>query len=365
MKRESNAPRNWEQAQKRFSDAMRTGQPPARCYLLDGEEEYLKRAALEKLRKALFGHKGELSSLNETSFSDVPADEIIAAAETFSFDQSRRLMIVTDSGMLLPSGQTRSKNYDEDENADKLCAYLPNLPDTACLVFYVRGVADSRRKLYKALDAPKDDAQIVHIRFDRQRPEHIAQWIALECGKYGKKIKRDACDALLFTSGSDMTLLHGEIAKMCAYAGDAEEVTAGDVQSICTRTTEYRVFELAGALLRGDGARAFALLEALKQSGEKELGLLALLSRQCRQWLMARILDTAKRPMNEIIAQTGIPYGALQNDMPVIRAYTVDMLRDICQKCVEADYLVKSGQRSEDGAMETMMLYVLSARKGA
>ena len=46
---------------------------------------------------------------------------------------------------------SKPREYDEDTAIGKLEAYLPNIPDTCCIVFFVRGKADGKKRFKKLL----------------------------------------------------------------------------------------------------------------------------------------------------------------------------------------------------------------------
>lgn len=112
--------------------------------LFDGEEEYVKESALEALRKALLPEGME--SLNETRFAEKTGVELLVdACETLPFLAEKRLVQVTDSPLCL------SGRADSEEKA--LLAYLDRLPESCCLLFFVRGNADGKRALVKRVEA--------------------------------------------------------------------------------------------------------------------------------------------------------------------------------------------------------------------
>ena len=86
--------------------------------------------------------------MNDTRLIDPAPDALIAAAETLPFMSDRRFIEVRDSAMLTAG---KAKEYDENSAAQELEAYLTQAPDTAVIVFFVRGKADGRKKLYQAL----------------------------------------------------------------------------------------------------------------------------------------------------------------------------------------------------------------------
>ena len=336
-----------------FFAALKKGEI-ARCYLFEGEEEFIKRSALAALRRAVAG--GDFSAMNDTRLQDPPPDALIAAAETLPFLSERRFLEVRDSAML-QSG--KAKEYDEDAAVKRLNDYFDHLPDTACIVFFVRGKADGRKKLYQLL---KKKAIIVS--FDPLEDRELSQWIAQTLSKAGKRVSLSACQRLWFSAGRNLTLLSNEIDKLAAFVGERDEVTAEDVDTVCVKSTEFRVYDMADALLSGQGAKAFAVLNALLREGEERLMLLSLLGRQCRQLRYAKAMAAAGAQAGEIAGKLGVPPFAVKRTLDIARAYTAPQLSQMAELCLDTEYQVKSGQLMDAGALEQAMLQILSLREG-
>ena len=335
-----------------FFSALKKGSME-RCYLFEGEEEFTKKSALKAIREKTAG--GDFAAMNDTRLADPAPDELIAAAETLPFMSDRRFVEVRDSAMLQTG---KAKDYDEDSAVKRLDNYLDQLPDTAVIVFYCHGKADGRKKLYQVL---KKKAQIVS--FDPLDDRELAQWIAATLKKNGKKISLAACQRLWFSAGRDLTLLNNEIGKLAAYAGDREEITEADVDAICVQSTEYKVYDMADTLLSGQGAKALRMLEGLLRDGEERLMLLSLLGRQCRQLRYAKALAAAGCQPGEIASKLGIPPFVARKSLDTARAYTGKQLAEMAKLCLESEYLVKSGQLSDVGTLEKVMLQILSMRE--
>lgn len=320
------------------------------CYLFEGEEEYTKGSALKALRKRVAA--GDFAAMNDTRLIDPPPDALIAAAETLPFMSDKRFLEIRDSAMLQPG---KAKEYDEDSAVKQLDTYLSNLPETVCMVFYVHGKADGRKKLYQIL---KKKAQIVS--FDPLDERELIQWIAQSLRQQGKKISVAACQRLWFSAGRDLTLLSNEIGKLAAYTGDRDEITEEDVQAICLQSTEYRIYDMADALLSGQGSRAMTMLEALLREGEERLMMLPMLGRQCRQMRYARALSAAGKQPGDIAARLGVPPFAVRKTLDTARRYTLAQLGEMARLCLETEYQVKSGQLMETGSLEKVMLQILA-----
>lgn len=333
-----------------FFDQIAQGKA-ASCYVLEGPEEYIKRSALDALRKLLL--PAGLEDMNETRLNDPDADTLIAAAETLPFMADKRLVVVQESGML----QGRAKGYDEARSAAALSEYLKNPPDTACIVFYVRDKADGRKKLYAAL---KKCAEIVQ--FSPLEDREMTRWIAQYLKKLGKQISAPTCQKLTFTAGNDLYALSGELQKLAAYAGDRAEILPEDIDAVCVRTTAYRVYDLTNTLMRGDAKGAFTLARALLKDGEEPLMLLALLQGECRRMLAVKLLRADGAQPDAIAAKIGAPPFAVRQLYAQVTRYTEEKLRTMCDACMETEYRVKSGRLPLEGALEKTMLQLLRIR---
>lgn len=336
-----------------FFTALKKGDI-APCYLFEGEEEYTKHSALSALRKLVAG--GDFAAMNDTRLVDPPPDALIAAAETLPFMSDRRFLEIRDCAMLQPG---KAKDYDEDQAVKRLDEYLGQLPNTVCLVFYLRGKGDGRKKLYQIL---KKKALIVS--FDPLDDRELSQWLAKTLAKEGKKIGISACQRLWFSAGRDLTLLSNELGKLAAYVGEREEVTEGDIEAVCIKSTEYKVYDMADALLSGQGGKAFATLNALLREGEERLMLLSLLGRQCRQLRYARAMAGAGAQPGEIAGKLGLPPFVAKRTLDMARAYTEGQLKRMTALCLDTEYQVKSGQLMDAGALERVMLQILALRRG-
>lgn len=103
-------------------------------YLICGEEAFLKKSYKNRMKDALVGD----DTMNFHYFEGKGLDlkEIISLADTMPFFGDRRLILIEDSGLFKSSG------------ADALVEYLPQMPDTTCMLF-VENEVDKRNRLYK------------------------------------------------------------------------------------------------------------------------------------------------------------------------------------------------------------------------
>lgn len=338
-----------------------------KVYLFEGEEEFIKESALSDLKKALL--LGPMAMMNESVLINPQDSDLIAVCETLPIMEDRRLVIVKEMAQL--SGRGSAKN-EEDEGAeeeedkparkkgDALSSYLPKLPETVCLVFFVRGKARGTSRLYKKI---KELGGIVS--FDQLEGESLVKWVAREFKGYGLLIDRQTVEHLTFACGKDLMVLKGEIAKIASYAQGQTAVTAKDIDKIATLSVDYKVFDLSDKVADGLADKALPLMEEMMRSGEQRLMLLALLQRHYRQLLFTRIMMDEGQYQGAIAGELGLPNFVARRLMNSAASYTSNQLKTAYLKCIEQEFLVKSGQIQEDGSLEQLVYALIDiSRKG-
>ena len=137
-------------------------------YLICGEEAFLKKSYKNRMKDAMVGD----DTMNFHYFEGKGLDlkEIISLADTMPFFGERRLILIEDSGLFKGSG------------ADALVEYLPQMPDTTCMLF-VENEVDKRNRLYKKV---KDLGYAAEM--ERQDARQLGAWAGGILAKEGKKI---------------------------------------------------------------------------------------------------------------------------------------------------------------------------------
>ena len=326
-----------------FFDAVKAGKIE-NVYLFYGPEAYIKKSALAALEKKLL--MPGLESMNCTVMSAPSAQAVIENCETLPMMSDYRLIIVRDCA-LLESGKAK----DEEQDSRLLLEYLPRVPETTCLVFDAGASVDKRKKLAKTLCGMPGA-----VSFDALDDAQLSRWINQTLRPYGKKMDRAACEVLAFTSGRDLTLLHGELEKLAAYAGDRDVITQEDIAKIATHTAECTVFALVDALSAGKVREAFELLNVLLTAGEARIGILAMITRHYRQMMHLSAMTAERKPQTDIARALGVPPFAMRRLTAQTGKRSYETLKTCVELCVRADYDIKRGAVREDAALDRLML---------
>jgi len=335
-----------------------------KLYLFEGEEEYGKESALSDLKKALL--KGPMAMMNESLLTNPTDSELIAVCETLPILEDRRLVIVKDSQQLV--GRAARASQDEEEEADSapargkdsLVPYLDRLPDSVCLVFFVRGKANGSKRLYKKI---KDLGGIVS--FDLLSQDKLIRWVQKEFRAFDLEVDRQVAEHLVFACGKELMSLKNEVAKIAALAADQDAITKEDVDRIATLSVEYKVFDLSDKVAEGRADLALPLMQEMLRGGEARMMLLALLQRHYRQLFFARIMADSRASQAAMAAELGVPPFVVQRIVRSAMGYDIPRLQKAYLLCIHQEYLVKSGQLNEEGSLEQLVLALIALRKEA
>ncbi len=313
-------------------------------YLFEGTEEYIKQQALARLCEKLL--PAGLEQMNLTDLTDPDGDALIAAAETLPFMGEKRVVVVRDIDLL-----TAGRKQENEKKADMVLEYLPNASPDTCLVFYMKGKADGRKKLYTFF---KKAGTIVD--FSPMNDGECATWAQRTLKAAGKLIDSNTASKLIFTVGRDAALLKQEMDKLVSYLGQRDTVTGEDIDAVCTKSLECTVFQMVDAQVAGKNDQALALLNAMVRSGEDRIGILAMLLRQYRLMYHMRCLMEERTPQAAQASLLGIPPFAVSRTQQQAQKYGKDRLKAAYEALLDMEYHIKTGQLPQEACAEQALL---------
>lgn len=329
---------------KDFERALAQGLLP-RVLLFEGEDQYLKQESLYSLRRAIL--PPGMEALNETVLDDPPTDRLIADAETQPFMSDRRLVIIRD----MPALTGRA------EADERLLSWLPSVPETTQLLFYCTAKPDGRKKIYAAV---KKLGGIVT--FSPLRGTDLTRFVIDSFRKAGKECAPRTAEYLIFTVGDDAGILQNEISKLSSHAGDCPSVSPADISELATPSTECTVFQMVDAVVTGQRSRALILLRNQLLAGTDRMAILSMLLRQYRLLQHIKIMQYEKRNTDFIRSALGVPSFALEQYLRQASGYSGSQIKNAVRICFDTEYAVKSGNMQPDGAVESVVIKLLSLR---
>jgi DNA polymerase III subunit delta len=320
------------------SPPHRAAGPRPQVYLLLGEEDVRVDQTLHTLLDTLLPSEERALNLDVVEAGEVPVQEIITRCETLPFFGTRRVVVVRRVEALRTPEQ------------DALAAYLESGSPPSALII-VAETLDRRRRLYGALQ--RTGRVILCGRLD---PADLPAWVRTRVSEEGKTIAPEAAEALIARVGGGLRELGLEIAKLAAYTGDRESITADDIRAVASHVAEATVFELMDAVGHRQAERALLLLDTVIGMGEPPVRILYMLEDQLRMLLRTKALvDRGARSPAEIREVLGTRAWLFRRYRDQVAAFAQINVNRILGLLLDTDAVIKTGEVQPRLAIETLI----------
>lgn len=305
-------------------------------YLLYGTEDYLKRQYRDKLKHALV-EPDDTMNFSAYEGKDINPKELIDLSETLPFFKEKRMILVENSGFF--------KN-----SCDDLAEYMSQVPKSTCFVF-VEEEVDKRSKLFKAASRAGSA-----VEFETPKEDMLIRWILGRIQREGKKITQSVMQLFLSKTGSDMENIDKELEKLICYTLDKTEISAADVEAICTGQTENKIFEMIDAISAKNQKKALDLYYDLLALKEAPMRILFLIARQFQNLLLIKSMSAKGYPAVSIAKTAGMPSFAVQKNLRQAGAFKINQLKEAIEDCGQAEEDVKTGRMADQLAVELLIV---------
>ncbi len=303
-------------------------------YLIFGDEPFLVGSYKKRMREAISGD--DTMNFNYFEGKNPDVREIISLADTMPFFAERRLILVDTSGFFKGA-------------PEELVEYLPQMPDTTCMIFCESEV-DKRNRLYKKV---KELGHVAEL--NKQDSAQLMQWAAGILTKDGKKITRQVMEYFLERTGDDMENIRTELEKLICYTMGRDVITKEDVEAIGTVHVSNRIFEMVSAIVAGNTKKALDLYEDLLTLKEPPMRILFMIARQFNQVLQVKELMAQGCDKGTIASKIKVPPFAAGKLMTQAKMFTKEQILSYVQLCVESEEAVKTGRLGDRMAIELLI----------
>lgn len=301
----------------------------ANIYLFYGEEEFLKEYYFSQLKSRMIEDSFKDFNFSVFSGKHIDLQQVWDAIESLPVMAQRKMIVIKDSGIF------KSPKAEEKEFWEKS---LPDIPDYACVVIYEADV-DKRSKVYKLINKHG-----VVVEFAYQKTVDLVNWVERVVNSYHKKIDKHTIYYLLEHCNQGMVSVKNEIEKLVHYCEDKTNIEKEDIDSICTKSTESRVFHMIDALMTNESQKAMELLEDMKVLKEPVIKILTLIARQFSGILKTKLLLNEGLSTGEITSRLGISPFITKKYMTHARNFSVSYLHDVLEECLKVDTDIKSSK---------------------
>jgi DNA polymerase-3 subunit delta len=305
-------------------------------YLIYGEEVFLKNSYKNKMKAAITD--GDTVNFNQFEGKGTDIKELISLSDTMPFFAEKRLILIEDSGFF-------------KSPAEELVTYLPQIPDTTCMIF-VESEVDKRSKMFKKV---KELGYICEM--ERQDMGQLAKWAGTMLSREGKKITGNTMELFLSKTGDDMENIRMELEKLISYTLGRDIITADDVETICTERITNKIFDMVTAIVNRQTKKAMDLYEDLLTLKEPPMRILFLIARQFNQLLQVKELMGKGMDKSSIASKLKIPPFAAGKIMPQARSFNREDILSYVNLCVDAEEAVKTGRLGDRMAVELLLTH--------
>ncbi|OQX54480.1 MAG: DNA polymerase III subunit delta [Candidatus Omnitrophica bacterium 4484_213] len=311
--------------------------PQPNLYLINGEDEFLKKEETKKIEDALFSSPTQ-KDFNYAVFDAREADieEIIKLAKFLPWQVSRRLIVVNNI------------EYLKSHQRDVLISYLKHpCPHTILVLTSIK--IDRRGKFYQAVSKA---GRIINVRLSSWRVE---QWIKQEFRKYGKEISSADSSLLKEKVGADIRSLNQNIAKLILYTRERKEIKREDIEDVVSKSNLNTVFDLTTAIGKKDKKSALNILNNLFYQGKKIGEIMGMLFWQINRLQRGkRILQHGER--ERLTQELNISSFYVDDFINSTDNFSFSELRKDIELFAEADLQIKRGLTKPEIILEILVL---------
>ncbi|MBC8234639.1 DNA polymerase III subunit delta [bacterium] len=266
-----------------------------------------------------------------------------------------------------------------------------NLPTSSVVILTVIGSLDARSKLFKAIDKVGK----IEI-FDRQKvgrspaEDKTYQMVVNKLRESGKSITYGAFQKIREKTGENMHLIFGELEKLLAFTQGKPRIDADDVEGLVAQSSFGEIFDLTDAIANKSLPSSLSILNSTLEGGEPPIKIHAMIARQIRLMLQAKLLtqqgglsNLARMDYKNFVnAYRNLPkelsdqlptdkkFNLLkQSPYPVYLAlrqnnnFTLQELLDAMESLLKADIQLKSSQFDPGLILEQLIIELCSKSK--
>lgn len=329
------------------------GKTPGNFYIFYGEEAFLLNHYLDELRKLLVDDLTEAFNSHRFNTENFDIRMLADAVEGLPMMAEHTYVRVDDIDVFKMPEDTR----------DKLIDLIQDIPEYCTLVFTYETVAwKPDKRLKKLWTAIEKNACIVE--FEKQEPRDLIPWIGRHFAKHGKRISNDLCSYLIDITGGTMTVLSGEIKKICAYSC-ADQIKKCDIDAVTEPVMDAVVFQMTDLMGQGRYSDALVKLRQLLKMQQEPIAILGAIGSHFRRIGVARTLIDNGKSVQELMKLCSLSSYPAQKTMDAARRFSQGFCAVVAELVLETDRQMKTSYDDNDRLLELLVLRLAQeARSG-
>lgn len=212
-------------------------------YWLEGEEDYYIDQVVDYAEHKILSEADAGFNLTVFYGKDANWADIINACRRYPMFAERQVVLLKEAQQM--------------REIEKLEPYIDNpLSSTILVVSYKEKKVDGRTLLAKTL---KKKAEVFTTKkmYENQLPE----WTNEMVQQKGLTIAPKALALLVDHIGNDLARISNEVDKLSLNLGSRKQISEDDIEKYVGISKEYNPFELQGAVMKKDSARALQIIQ--------------------------------------------------------------------------------------------------------
>lgn len=304
-----------------------------------GPNDYLMTKKLTLLKQRYAKKWGELNL--------VGLDGVNLTYEQYSA-QTQAMPLLASSRLIIIENIFANKNK---EVMEKIKNTLETVSKSTVAVFVQRGTPDKRTVLFKALNRPKIAQEFRPL--DENAWRQLAREIARE---NSTEIEPKALNLLYEFIGDDLWRLDNEIQKLACYS--SKQITAESVEELVTKNISANIFNFIDHLTDLNKKNVLESLQALLDSSEPPLKILAMIGFQLRS--LCQVKEALEKSSNQyaISKLTSLAPFQVSKMTVSVQHFSWQDLANMYQLVTDFDADIKTGRIEGKEALKELVLSI-------
>lgn len=302
-------------------------------YLVCGEDAFFVERSFKLICDACL----EMPELNFSRFENTivkeNCDALLSALTSYPFMSRKRVVLIKEF-------------YPSASEINKIKSYFENPCESTVFVICNVEKSDQIKKLPNVtfVDCTKGDEALIN------------SWIKNRFKIDGLTVTDGAVRKINAYCLSDMTRINGEVAKLAAYKGAGEEIDEDDVEALCVKEADYRLYEIVEFIAAKNYDKAYAAFKDTLDSSDGQKLFISL------YYYFRRLLyaSTSNSSVEEIASALKVKEFAVTMAKRQAKAFSPKRLVAVVEKLARLDYSFKSGRIEQYSAIWNGIYEVLA-----
>lgn len=329
---------------------------PSPVYMICGEDGYLRRSSLEKLKNAYMPTFMPEMNYSEFDGSKCTINEIANTVEMLPMMTDRRMVVVKD----LDAAAIGSEQY---KKLEELLGSIEDY-DTCVLIFFMMSEKSSSKsgdKQSSLRSLIKKHGTVINCKTPISN--EIADIILDYAKSIDTKLSRSDASYMVERCGSDIINLLSEVAKLSSLC--AGQITRKAIDENTSQSVDVKAYMLASNVIQGKRREAFTVMNELFDDKTEPVVVLAILSGSFIDLYRVSLAVSQGKRAEDMTSIFGDEYKGKEKKLSFsfrdARRYPTELIKKWCEMLFKADVELKSSPIESRIIMERLLAEMFTA----